>query len=75
MKFRWWNVVLLFKLIWDIARSKERLWIKCIHAHYLRRYDMWRVTCNNGSFWLWKELLTIRDSLLCQVEVRNGRFS
>ncbi|GAB2272237.1 hypothetical protein Dimus_038972 [Dionaea muscipula] len=59
-----WNVASLFKLVWDLAKKADRLWIKWIHARYLRTHSVWTVQRRDIDPWCWKSLLRVRDSLL-----------
>ncbi|GAB2300592.1 hypothetical protein Dimus_038627 [Dionaea muscipula] len=43
---------------------QRRLWIKWIHARYLRTHSVWTVQRRDFDPWCWKSLLRVRDSLL-----------
>ncbi|KAL9273359.1 putative ribonuclease H protein [Drosera capensis] len=48
---RQWNIAFLFKQIWAVEKSKERLWVKWIHVYYIKGFLF-------GS--TWPNLLVLR---------------
>ena len=37
-----WNRAAIAKLCWDLANKEDKLWIKWIHAYYLKRQNEWQ---------------------------------
>ena len=56
-----WNQASIAKLVWDIARKKDCLWIQWIHGRYLKGKDWWDYSLKNYASWYWKKLLKVRD--------------
>ncbi|XP_042041211.1 uncharacterized protein LOC121786644 [Salvia splendens] len=60
-----WNSALHAKTLWSIHSKKDSLWIRWIHAEYIRNNSIWDWTVHkkNDSM-LIKKLLSIRDEML-----------
>ena len=37
-----WNRAAIDKLCWDLANKEDKLWIKWIHAYYLKGQNEWQ---------------------------------
>ncbi|GAB2269861.1 hypothetical protein Dimus_038809 [Dionaea muscipula] len=59
----YWNRAILCKLLWDIGRKKDRLWIRWISTYYLHRSSVWVVMDDKGS-WAWRALMKVRNSMI-----------
>ena len=55
-----WNKATIARLVWDIARKKDNLWVKWIHGRYLRGKDWWDYSPPPDSSWYWKKLCKIK---------------
>jgi len=61
--FRLWNIACITKLIWQIAQKKDNLWIKWIHARYLKSQNWRTYTPPSECSWYWRKILWVRDSV------------
>ena len=39
-----WNRAAIAKLCWDLANKEDKLWIKWIHAYYIKGQREWKVS-------------------------------
>ncbi|GAB2297215.1 hypothetical protein Dimus_038459 [Dionaea muscipula] len=58
-----WNQAILCKLLWDIDRKKDRVWIRWVAIYYLDGASIWSSPAGRGS-WVWMGIMKIRDRLL-----------
>lgn len=59
-----WNKTMLSKTLWNIHAKKESLWIRWIHAEYLRGDDIWNISKKPRNSSFLKNILDIRDDLV-----------
>jgi len=58
-----WNTTCIVKLLWQITRKKDMLWIKWIHSRYLKTHEFWSYPPPSECSWYWRKILRIRDHL------------
>lgn len=44
-----WNKALLLKIFWDLMNAKDTLWIKWVHAYYLKKKNVWTWKCGHDD--------------------------
>ncbi|XP_031124367.1 uncharacterized protein LOC116027080 [Ipomoea triloba] len=59
-----WNATVLSKIIWNIHKNKNSLWIKWIHSFYLIHKDFWTWKPTRNESALMRSLSRIRDILI-----------
>lgn len=59
-----WNKALLSKVLWNVHSKSDALWIRWIHAEYLRGEDIWEIVPKMRDSPLIKNVLLICDRLL-----------
>ncbi|XP_059315750.1 uncharacterized protein LOC132066458 [Lycium ferocissimum] len=47
-----WNHVAIIKLCWDLASKQDRLWIKWIHAHYVKNQEFATMVLPGHASWM-----------------------
>ncbi|GAA0155002.1 hypothetical protein LIER_44117 [Lithospermum erythrorhizon] len=57
-------MALLTRTLWDIHMEANTLWVKWVHAIYLRGRTIWEYTTRNRDSYLMKRLCTIRDAIV-----------
>ncbi|XP_074291720.1 uncharacterized protein LOC141618508 [Silene latifolia] len=60
---RRWNTAALGKYIWWLAQKQDRLWVKWIHAVYMKNGDWHSYTPKVGASWAWRKLYGIKEKL------------
>lgn len=58
-----WNIAVLTKLVWDIARKVDCLWIKWIDHVYLKGGDFWTYNPSANCSWYWRKLVKVRETM------------
>lgn len=58
-----WNKAALLKLLWVIAFKRDKLWVKWVHAYYIKRasYDTIRVSTQWS--WILRKIIDTREWL------------
>ncbi|CAK8560654.1 unnamed protein product [Lathyrus sativus] len=56
-----WNNVLLLKCMWNICNKTDTLWVKWIHAHYLKGKDVMTYESKTHNSWIIRGVLKQRD--------------
>ncbi|XP_010665703.1 uncharacterized protein LOC104882965 [Beta vulgaris subsp. vulgaris] len=74
-----WNKAAIAKHFWVLANKKDRLWIRWIHAYYIKHNDVWQWTIPQRLSWEMKKILTARESVIdannLQQHIHNGKNS
>ena len=52
-----WNRVALLKHLWNLARSKENMWVKWVHSYYLKNKDMFTAAIFMHVIWSFKKII------------------
>ncbi|XP_058727219.1 uncharacterized protein LOC131598656 [Vicia villosa] len=56
-----WNKCTLLKLLWNICNKPDNLWVKWIHAYYLKQQPIMTFTPNSASTWIIREIMNTRS--------------
>nr|XP_016440329.1 PREDICTED: uncharacterized protein LOC107766112 [Nicotiana tabacum] len=75
-----WNKAALIKLLWAIMSKKDKLWIKWIHCHYIKKKDIATMETPKQASWLVRKLFVAsewwaNDITKIQTCTKNGKFS
>ncbi len=57
------NKALLSKLGWSVAINEDKPWVKYLSVKYLRGKSFWNVKARGEASWVWKSILSIRETL------------
>ncbi|XP_062118996.1 uncharacterized protein LOC133832701 [Humulus lupulus] len=72
-----WNTALLGKYIWAISHQQEALWVKWVHAVYLKGQNFWQYQLKADASWYWCKICHLRE-MFSQEEIEKagntGRF-
>lgn len=63
MDLELWNKTLLVKLLWNLHLKKDTLWVKWIHAYYIKNDDLMAVHCKNTWSWILKATCSLRETV------------
>ncbi|XP_019238427.1 PREDICTED: uncharacterized protein LOC109218515 [Nicotiana attenuata] len=55
-----WNWAAIGKLLWNICRKKDFLWVKWIHAYYIKTRDVWETKATQAS-WVVQKILKAKN--------------
>ncbi|XP_019258106.1 PREDICTED: uncharacterized protein LOC109236386 [Nicotiana attenuata] len=53
-----WNRAALLKHLWNIGKKKDKLWIKWVHAYYIKGRKPWEVDAKQAS-WIIRKILQV----------------
>lgn len=69
------NKAYMARHIWNLARKKDSLWVKCCHTYRLRGQSLWAYRVQQDSSWAWNKIMKLRDCFYdcIKVKVGNGR--
>ncbi|XP_019248682.1 PREDICTED: uncharacterized protein LOC109227948 [Nicotiana attenuata] len=51
-----WNRAALLKHLWNLGKKKDKLWIKWVHAYYIKGREPWEVDAKQAS-WIVRKIL------------------
>ncbi|XP_058776177.1 uncharacterized protein LOC131650488 [Vicia villosa] len=60
MDLECWNKVCMLKLVWNVHKKADSLWIKWIHEYYLKHFDFLHMQVKDSQSWMMKHLLHSR---------------
>ncbi|XP_010315566.2 uncharacterized protein [Solanum lycopersicum] len=67
-----WNRSAIAKLCWDLANKEDKLWIKWIHAYYIKGQREWKIS-NNAS-WMVQKIMSAKATVdQVQQQQNKGR--
>ncbi|KAI8527725.1 hypothetical protein RHMOL_Rhmol12G0096800 [Rhododendron molle] len=68
------NAVAMCKLLWDLSKKADSLWIKWVHTYIIKGQNMWHMVIPADCSWTIKKIFRLRE--LCQplilYKVGNG---
>lgn len=56
-----WNQAAITKVLWDIANKSDSLWVRWLHAYYIKRTALWDLKAPNKCSWNLKQILKARE--------------
>jgi hypothetical protein len=56
-----WSQVQLLKMLWNIHRKADNLWICWIHSYYIKGADVFDMRCKQSFSWVMKSILSQRE--------------
>ncbi|XP_060190863.1 uncharacterized protein LOC132620187 [Lycium barbarum] len=57
------NKVVLIKTCWDLANKQDKLWIRWIHAFYVKGKEFFHALVQKHALWMVRKLFEMRDTL------------
>ncbi|XP_058733386.1 uncharacterized protein LOC131604994 [Vicia villosa] len=55
-----WNKVTMLKLLWDLRKKTDSLWVLWMHSYYIRDQDVMEMELKHDSSWIVKGILKAR---------------
>ncbi|XP_019239539.1 PREDICTED: uncharacterized protein LOC109219536 [Nicotiana attenuata] len=71
MNMRVWNKAAISKASWDIEHKSDRLWIRWLHAYYIKNQHFAQMAIPQQAGWMVKKLFEAKSSLLL-IQVNNA---
>ncbi|XP_074263042.1 uncharacterized protein LOC141585872 [Silene latifolia] len=57
----WWNIAAVAKYAWWIAKKTDHLWVRWIHAVYMKDKDWEVYEPGQGASWAWKKICWVKN--------------
>ncbi|XP_060190753.1 uncharacterized protein LOC132620044 [Lycium barbarum] len=57
-----WNKTAICKMLWNLCKKKDKLWVKWVHAYYLKGQPIWNFLPKQGS-WMLKKIFKATQTL------------
>ncbi|XP_075074519.1 uncharacterized protein LOC142162107 [Nicotiana tabacum] len=51
-----WNKAAICKLLWNLCRKKDKLWVRWIHLYYGKKQEVWDIKPRNAS-WIVQKII------------------
>ncbi|CAK8530499.1 unnamed protein product [Lathyrus sativus] len=64
MNLEMWNSMFVIKLLWNIYAKSDDLWVRWLHAYYLRHEDILTRMVKGSDSGIFKAILIQRDNLM-----------
>ncbi|XP_048498113.1 uncharacterized protein LOC125496638 [Beta vulgaris subsp. vulgaris] len=58
-----WNKAALLKQLWALLFKQDKLWVRWVHAYYIKRGSIESVTVKSNTSWLLRKILDTRELL------------
>uniref|UniRef100_A0A803P4Q1 Reverse transcriptase domain-containing protein n=1 Tax=Cannabis sativa TaxID=3483 RepID=A0A803P4Q1_CANSA len=74
---RKWNEALIAKFLWAVSSKQHNLWVRWIHAIYMKDNNLWTMPIKNDTSWYFEKLLRLRhrtNEQSLQQAVKKGKF-
>ncbi|XP_058776385.1 uncharacterized protein LOC131650703 [Vicia villosa] len=56
-----WNKICLSRLLWNICRKADTLWVRWVHMYYIKNADVLQKDIKGSGSWITKQVLKIRN--------------
>lgn len=56
-----WNHITMLKCLWNLCKKADNLWVKWIHAHYIKNSSVMNTMITNNFSWVLKNVLSQRE--------------
>ncbi|KAH1199162.1 putative ribonuclease H protein [Glycine max] len=56
-----WNHIAMLKCLWNLCKKADNLWVKWIHAHYIKNSSVMNTMITNNFSWVLKNVLSQRE--------------
>ncbi|KAL2927139.1 hypothetical protein RDABS01_028736 [Bienertia sinuspersici] len=58
-----WNLLAVGKLVWQIEKKKDSLWVKWVHNIYIRGQVWWDYRPSILASWIWKSICKVKEMI------------
>ncbi|KAK4716418.1 hypothetical protein R3W88_014756 [Solanum pinnatisectum] len=59
-----WNSAAILKLLWDIDRKKDCIWVQWVRNYYVKQGDISQIWIPKNASWVVRKVLESRDQLV-----------
>lgn len=68
VNLRIWNLAAILKLLWDINKKKDCLWVQWVHSNYIKKGDITQVQIPKTASWVVRKVLESRQQLITRLQ-------
>lgn len=58
-----WNTVTMLKLLWNLCRKADSLWVRWVHTYYFKNKNVMEENVKPDSTWIMKSILNNREKV------------
>ncbi|XP_010677958.1 uncharacterized protein LOC104893541 [Beta vulgaris subsp. vulgaris] len=66
-----WNKAAMARYVWALATKQDNLWIKLVHAVYIKQQNWWDYRHPVGCSWYWKKVCEVKECLKTKVSLQD----
>ncbi|XP_070022043.1 uncharacterized protein LOC142177522 [Nicotiana tabacum] len=72
LNIRQWNKVAIAKASWDIEHKADRLWIRGLHAYYIKNQQFSQVPIPQQAGWMVRKIFKGRETMTLIQDIKTG---
>ncbi|XP_074310286.1 uncharacterized protein LOC141646187 [Silene latifolia] len=61
--FHVWNLATVGKYAWWVANKEDHLWVRWVHAVYIKSSSWWEYISGSGCSWAWRKICQVKQLL------------
>lgn len=69
-----WNKAAVSKLLWDLTRKKDCLWVKWIHSYYIKKGEVETTNVPKQAAWVIRKILQCRESIMGNMKMVGNLY-
>ena len=58
-----WNMACMSKYVWAVATKQDNLWVKWVHAVYIKDAVWWDYSPSPGASWYWNKICEMKNHI------------
>lgn len=59
-----WNKAAIAKTCWDLSHKRDKLWIRWIHAYYIRGKEIHDINISARACWMVRMILAAKETVM-----------
>ncbi|XP_058733186.1 uncharacterized protein LOC131604785 [Vicia villosa] len=60
-----WNQIAVLKCLWNISMKRDNLWVRWVHAYFLKKKSLHDAQVNSNTTWMLKAIMGAREKICC----------
>ncbi|XP_058734199.1 uncharacterized protein LOC131605929 [Vicia villosa] len=75
-----WNRVAMLRCLWSLSLKVDSLWVKWVHAYYIKHDSVWNINLPQNVTWILKDIMARREDVSQHMQFwedmqRRGKFA
>ncbi|XP_058742682.1 uncharacterized protein LOC131615223 [Vicia villosa] len=71
----YWNQVAMMRCLWNLSMKMDSLWVKWVHAYYVKNATVWTTNVPAIASWILKDILVRREDVNQHLQIWNDMLS